>query len=201
MRAGIYMLTSPTGKSYIGQSVCLKRRLSHYKCYDCSEQPYIYNALMKYGFDNFKITILYEKDRDKLKDNELNEKEMYYIKKYNTLSPNGYNLTIGGDGLSRPTKETREKISGGNKGKHQTEKTKKQISLKLKERFAKGEIEVANKRKIVCLLNDEFYKSYNSISEAAKELNIAASSIRNILKNRSIKTRQGYKFCYLEDYK
>lgn len=53
-----------------------------------------YNAIKKYGWDSFEHEILennltYEKACDK---------EKYYICFYNTKAPNGYNLTIGGEG-------------------------------------------------------------------------------------------------------
>jgi len=51
---------------------------------------YIRKAIKKYGLENFKREILcWCKTRD-----ELDDRELYYIKQYNTLSPNGYNLTL-----------------------------------------------------------------------------------------------------------
>ena len=47
---------------------------------------------------------------------ELDEWEQYYIKFYNTLYPNGYNLTEGGNGCVA-CEETRKKISESNKGR------------------------------------------------------------------------------------
>lgn len=46
---------------------------------------------MKYGIENFNFKILEECSKS-----ELNDKERYYIQKYNTLAPNGYNLQKGG---------------------------------------------------------------------------------------------------------
>ena len=37
-KCGIYMITSPSGKSYIGRSLNLKERLNKYKNLLCSEQ-------------------------------------------------------------------------------------------------------------------------------------------------------------------
>lgn len=88
---GIYKLTSPSGKSYIGQSINIKRRLKSYKKLNCKKQTYLYNSLCKYGFDSFTVEILQECDQ-----NELNKLEEFYINKYNTLTPIGYNLKEGG---------------------------------------------------------------------------------------------------------
>lgn len=57
-KCGIYMITSPSGKSYIGRSLNLEERLNKYKNLLCSDQQYIYHAILKYGWDNMKVTIL-----------------------------------------------------------------------------------------------------------------------------------------------
>lgn len=96
----IYMYTSPSGKHYIGQTIqsLIARSGSDGKYYKGSKK--FYEAILKYGFKNFKIDILEECLIE-----ELNEKEKYYIKKYNSLFPNGYNISEGGDAIfkdSRP---------------------------------------------------------------------------------------------------
>ena len=58
---------------------------------------------------------------------ELDEWEQYYIKFYNTLYPNGYNLEKGGRG-GVPSEETRRKLSEIGKGRHHSEETKKKLS-------------------------------------------------------------------------
>ena len=57
---------------------------------------------------------------------EMNSDEQYYIKFYDTLWPNGYNLTEGGDG-GVPSEETRKKLSEALKGKHHSEETKQKM--------------------------------------------------------------------------
>lgn len=76
-------------KSYIGQSVDIYRRYKEHKTRD--ENSLFHRMLKHYGFWNFDFEVVEECDKD-----ELDEKEKYYIKKYNTLYPNGYNLTPGG---------------------------------------------------------------------------------------------------------
>jgi len=56
----------------------------------------LYKAMVKYGIDTFSIQLLEELD-----DDCLNEAETWYIELYNTLTPNGYNLTSGGDSRYR----------------------------------------------------------------------------------------------------
>jgi group I intron endonuclease len=55
--------------------------------------PALQDAVNKYGIDHFKFEILiicFDDDRFKY--------EIDYIKKYNSMVPNGYNLTKGGEG-------------------------------------------------------------------------------------------------------
>lgn len=80
---------------------------------------------------------------------ELNEKEKYYIKEYDSLIPNGYNISIGGDGgpihFQKHTDESKQKMSEKKKGKpstfkgkHFTEEQRQLISDKVKEAYANG---------------------------------------------------------------
>lgn len=77
---------------------------------------YFNKAVKKYGKENFKREIL---EFFNSKEDAFNAQEKY-IKKYNTLSPNGYNLSPkGGLRISGcHSKETLQKISESNKGKH-----------------------------------------------------------------------------------
>ena len=91
----IYKYTSPSGKSYIGQAInSLKQRAGHngkqYK--GCAQ---FYQAIQKYGFENFEVEILAEVPQE-----QLNEMETKYIQIFNTLSPNGYNISAGGKSFS-----------------------------------------------------------------------------------------------------
>lgn len=90
----IYKYTSPSNEAYIGQTInSLKDRAKdlltgrgYKKC------TIFWKAIQKYGWKNFSVCILEEVEVDKL-----NEREIYYIKHFNTLVPNGYNLTPGGE--------------------------------------------------------------------------------------------------------
>jgi group I intron endonuclease len=105
MITGIYRITSPSGKSYIGQSVNVEKRLSKYRNYGTTAQPAIHRSLLKYGFENHTVEVLQECSQS-----ELNDYEEYYIDYYNTVSPNGYNLATGG-GQSAHSDETKAKMS------------------------------------------------------------------------------------------
>lgn len=107
MSCGIYKITNMiNNKSYIGQSVDIVRRWNKHKNFsqDRSEYP-LYRAFKKYGVENFNFSILEECSPDKL-----NEKEIYYIKYYNSYN-DGYNQTMGGQGsLNAKVKLSNEEI-------------------------------------------------------------------------------------------
>lgn len=98
MKNVIYKITSPSNKSYIGQTVRFKQRMNCYKNLRCKNQSAIYNAILKYGWENMQVEILWEKESNTRLIVELNELEIKYIKEFNTKVPNGYNLTSGGEG-------------------------------------------------------------------------------------------------------
>ena len=110
----VYMHTNKiNGKKYIGQT-CQKpesRWGADGKKYRTS--THFWNAIQKYGWNNFEHDVLYEN----LSLQEANEKERELIAKYNTTDMSfGYNLEYGGiNGFH--SDETKEKISNAHKGK------------------------------------------------------------------------------------
>jgi len=98
-KGGIYLLRNLSdGKVYIGKSINLDKRLREHKlslARGDHHNNYLQNTWNKYGEDNFEIEILFNSDNSE----ELNEKEIYFIKLYNSNDLNyGYNLTSGGEG-------------------------------------------------------------------------------------------------------
>lgn len=111
MVCGIYRITNNlTGKSYIGQSMDINRRINEHR-YNKSNSSYIDRSINKHGWENFKWDILYECPKEKL-----DEEEQKFIKLYGTYV-NGYNLTWGGDFNPVHIPEIREKISNSLKGR------------------------------------------------------------------------------------
>ena len=89
---GIYKIQNLiNGKIYIGQSIHIKARFNAHKseARNGNTRP-LYNAIRKYGVENFSFEIIEECSKEKL-----NEREIYWIKKYDSFH-NGYNLTPGG---------------------------------------------------------------------------------------------------------
>lgn len=93
----IYKATNiQNNKVYIGQTIKpLSQRISEHKCRATHTDSHnkFYNAIKKYGWENFAWEVVEESDT--WTQNELNEKEQYYIQLYNAIE-NGYNTLIGG---------------------------------------------------------------------------------------------------------
>ena len=124
----IYKITNKiNNKSYIGQTRnTLNKRLSAHKSEsktkDCMP---LYRAIRKYGWENFEYSIL----EDEIILSELNEREICYIKHYDTYR-NGYNATTGGDVPLEQSKESRYRQSEALKGRATWNKGKKGIYSK-----------------------------------------------------------------------
>lgn len=91
-----YKLTSPSGKVYHGITVkSVERRLEQHRYNAIRGLHYpLYKAIRKYGFDSFKVEVL----SDSIDADELWALEVAAIAADNSLAPNGYNATVGGDG-------------------------------------------------------------------------------------------------------
>lgn len=121
----IYKITNNiTGLSYIGKHKYDKPILDEKYI---TSGTLINKSIRKYGFDSFTRELIDTAESS----SELNDKEIYYIDKFNTRVPNGYNLTRGGDGVVEPSLEVREKMAYW-KGKQQSAETKRKRSDSLK---------------------------------------------------------------------
>ena len=150
---------------------------------------------------------------------ELDEWEKYYIKLFNTLYPNGYNLTEGGNG-GVPCEETRRKISNANKGKligkknpfygkHHSEENKikwsekkkgKHISEETKKKLSKSNTNGKCSKKVLQFtLDGEFIREWPSVMECSRN----GYDFRNISAccRGERKSAYGFKWMYADDYK
>ena len=174
---GIYKITNPKGKIYIGQSVNIEKRWNRYKNLipkDCIGQPLIYRSLIKYGVKNhiFEIIELCNKE-------ELNKLESYYIALYNSFNSKcGLNLTSGGTNYLF-SDISRRKMSIAQKNKIVSKETRLKMSISQKNRPKinhETKLKLSySKRKII--LNVENGIFYYGIKEAADSLNISLSNL------------------------
>ena len=95
----IYKITNTlNNKMYIGQTTrnIASRWREHKSRSSPSDGTYLHNAIAKYGENNFVIEQI-----DNCPDELLNDREIEWITILDTMYPNGYNLTIGGEGHSK----------------------------------------------------------------------------------------------------
>ena len=104
MRGFIYKITNTiNSKSYIGQTIQnVKERFYQHCATKCSKvvsNMAIHRAIKKYGKSNFTVEVIEEIDST-----NLNDRERYWIKYYNSYN-NGYNSTKGGQDGCKPFKD------------------------------------------------------------------------------------------------
>jgi len=129
------------GTVYIGQTTkTVSQRFTEH-VYDAvgnrrrKHNSYLHEAIQKYGKDNFSINVL----NVCLSEDALDSVEKFYIKYFDTLRPNGYNLSLGGQGVMHGRSMSivsRNKIGKALKGHpgykfSHTDEAKKKISLSL----------------------------------------------------------------------
>ena len=105
----IYVVTNTTnGKQYVGQTTATLKRRWRGHCWDATSgrrKGALHQAIHKYGRESFTIEEVSTAE-DKT---GLDAQELAWVRKLNTMSPNGYNLTEGGGSAGRPSKETVER--------------------------------------------------------------------------------------------
>lgn len=95
---GIYKITSPTGRVYIGQSVNIRKRWQAYRRLDCIKQKKLHASLNKHGWRKHQFEIITECDKG-----NLDEMEIFFINAYNSYNtPHGMNLMEGGNSSIMP---------------------------------------------------------------------------------------------------
>ena len=156
----IYKITNLIdGKIYVGQTVqSLEQRISGHRSNakhnnNLLNENSIDYAINKCGWENFKVEVI----EICTSQNELNEREKFWIKILNCKVPVGYNLTDGGGGIIGFTSQKgrhfsakhKAKISASNKGKKFSDEHKRKLSVAHKGKTLSNEhrkkISAANK--------------------------------------------------------
>ena len=131
----LYCFTNTiNSKRYVGITSNIQRRYNQHKS-GRNRCPVFSSAIKKYGFENFEFVVI--KENLTCEEAKLLEKE--FIKNFNSMVPNGYNRTEGGDASVKHNEESRRKISESNKnyllnhphvrtGRKHSEETKKLLS-------------------------------------------------------------------------
>lgn len=207
---GIYKITSPSGKIYIGQSVNLERRKKTYQKLNQNKSQYIiYSSLHKYGPENHIFEIIEECTIE-----QLDERELYW-KLCCVITLGWSNCLFCGlfdKGGGPKSEKTKDKMSLSRKNVIMTDERNKNISNsmlgKLKTKEHKQNMSLCRLGKptkrckpiIQYSLNGDFIKEWNKISEALNFLNRHKndSSITACCKGKQL-TAYGFKWKYKED--
>lgn len=147
--SGIYrVFTNFNNACYIGQAKDIYKRFnSHHKTgylnpKDCCYNTKFYVALRQHGIDNFEVEIL-----ELCSEEELDKKEVEYIKKYDSFK-HGYNSTEGGQYWSpnvhskeseQKRKKTRELNQSLKSENHPRAKLTNDEVLKIRQRYIDGQ--------------------------------------------------------------
>lgn len=192
----IYCHTNKSnGKKYVGvTSQPIKKRWNNGEGYQHS--TYFYNAIKKYGWDNFEHEILCEN----LPKETAEKLEKDYIALFKTTdSKYGYNIESGGNSLKTLSETTKQKISIANKGRkmlpHQVEKMAsykrgKHLTTEHRLKIARGH----SKFYIVqCDENEHIVCKYRTMTEASSKTGLSKSAIyRNINHQTNKKLLNGF---------
>lgn len=192
---GIYKITNPTSKIYIGQSIDLKYRENQYKRANCHQQIKLYNSIKKYGWNKHKFEIIEECDI-----NKLDERELYWGEYYDVLGENGLVLRLG-NGRGKCSEETKKKKSIAMKGKKQSEEHKRKRFENRKNNGGNQKISISKYKSVLKLdpNTNGILAEYNSISEANIDCgkNLRHSSIGLVCRGK-YKTAFGFGWKYKE---
>ena len=190
---GIYKITSPSGRIYIGQSKELRQRISNYKKMYKSNlrQRGLHNSFKKYGVENHQFDIV-----EYCSEEELNCSERFWQDEFDVIGENGLNciLTQCGDKRYKVSKETSERLTNKqigeknhmygrtgdrhhNYGKTLSKETKKLISESKKGKYT-GELSARSN----IILDTQTGVFYFGIKEASKSVNLKYSTLNSLLK-------------------
>jgi len=208
--SNIYVFTNlSNGMKYVGQSINPKERYKQHLKDSKKDNLLFHNAIKKYGIEGFKFEVIEEN----ILLSDIDNREKFWIKEFNSKKPNGYNLTDGGEATfgyhhnaesklkmsnarkgkftHYQTEETRKKISEGNKGRIQTDKAKLSFLAKMTGRKLSDE----HKRKISDALKGRVFSE-----EHNKKISITRENMSQEQKNKmyrqSVETKKKNGFIY-----
>ena len=203
---GIYKITSPSKKIYIGQSVNIQKRFTAYRLLDCKQQSKLYNSLKKYGFHKHLFEVIVQCDVF-----DLNDLERHYQDLYSATNNKGLNLflTSSSDRNGYHSKESIDKMIIARSKRKQSSYDKYSLTrkgykmpqklkgfklseeTKLKMSISRSGSGNSKSKKVLCTVTN---KIYDSVAICERENNIKFNSLCNKLNgNRTNNTN----FIYL----
>ena len=190
---GIYKITNPKGRVYVGESLDIEKRWNQYKNRHYNKQWKLARSIDKYGWDSHEVEVLEECEVAIMR-----ERERYWQLHYNSIQQ-GLNLKLTGIGdiKTEDSMDVRKNRSKGQTGRVQSEETKKKLSEirkgvakpigfgeKVRQRVA-GTTQtdlhkqhIAESKKKKCLVEGVLYAS---CKDAAELLGIPKNTLHNRL--------------------
>jgi group I intron endonuclease len=182
---GIYKITSPSGRIYIGQSIDIEKRYVYYKALVCKSQPKLYRSFLKYGFENHLFETI-----ENCTIEQLNDRERYWQEFFDCIGAGLNCILIATENApSKRCQSTKDKISKTTKGRKQTESHSKNISIgrtgmkfteqhRLNIKISKSGANNKVSKKIINTLTNEIYVS---IKDCASKIGVLDKTLSRYL--------------------
>lgn len=164
---GIYKITSPSGKVYIGQSWDIDLRLSKYHQIRWNKQRKLYASFKKYGVKNHKFEVVHELPED-VDQEVMDTYEIFYISQYRSCGIELLNLRDGGS-RGKHSEETKELFKNNpnlfikghsiNKGRKQTDEERLKKSIKSKAVQSSDEYKAKMREAVLNSLKHKEYRN------------------------------------------
>lgn len=207
----IYLMTNKiNGLQYVGQtsSTLELRMVGHkYEAKVCRPNVYFVRAMHKYGFENFDVEIIEE-----CPDEQLDNKEIYWISKYDTFLGPGYNSTRGGCGNKKilnsdvlelwNTGYTRSEIADKlNCCSSTISNCLHALNIPKEEVRKRGQSLICKKKEVLQYdLSGNLIAEYSCVEEAGKAIGHNFGSIRQVC-NHHAHMAFGYIWCHIDEPK
>lgn len=189
---GIYKITSPSGKIYIGESRNIEKRIYNYKINNCKKQIKLYNSIKKYSWESHTFEIIEECDFE-----DLLCRERFWQDEFDVLGENGLNCKLSSCNEFKQvvSEETKEKIglanSGLNNGMYGKKISKAHLDIVKNYKHTKEALEkITNRSKggnnpnaklVLCTQTGIFYFC---VKEAADTINMKNDTLKQQLNGR-----------------
>lgn len=165
----VYVHTFPNGKRYVG--VTTWKPELRWGANGCNyKNPYMVNAIKKYGWENIKHEIVAEN----LSIEQAEQMEIDLIAQYNSADKQyGYNISEGGIICKACSEQTKEKLRKANLGKTMSEESKKKIS-----QYQKGQVRSEHTIKNMCIAQKKSFHNGNNAMHLPEARAKAAAKLK-----------------------
>lgn len=182
---GIYKITSPSGKVYIGQSVNIKKRFTQYRNNLAKGQRALNSSFLKHGIEKHVFEII-----EQCEVSELNNRERYYQEYYNAMGKKGLNLCLTETYCKRKVVSDLflEKLKENNKNRVWTKESRDKLADKVKKRmignsFKKGfkHDECFKEKRRVIMLGNKNTLGYKHNQESREKMSKNSGATKIVL--------------------